>query len=101
MFLELHAEASGLGLFFFCVFRRCLRMFATGRVMFVKLLGAIRPVEIVALARNSKQGNGHKQEGEKFHRAASIATRRRNATPKEQEIHEDRSHPATAWAARS
>jgi len=35
-----------------------------GRVMLVELLRAIRPFEIMALARNTGQGNGHQQQGE-------------------------------------
>lgn len=41
-----------------------------GTVFFVKLLGAIGAFEIMAFARNSEYGNGHKKHGEKFHRAA-------------------------------
>jgi hypothetical protein len=37
----------------------------------VELLGAIRAFELMALAGNAQQGNGHQQQGEKFHRAAS------------------------------
>ena len=67
-------------------------MFASGFVVpaavtFVKLLGAIGTFELMAFAGNANQGNGHKKDGEKFHRAASIATRHRKATPKEIEIH--------------
>ena len=40
-------------------------------VVLVKLLGAVRSFEFVALAGNAKQGNGHYQQGENFHRAAS------------------------------
>ncbi len=62
------------------------RMFGTfcgvGAMMFMKLLGAIRAFEFMAFAGDGENGNGHKEDGEKFHRAASIATRRRNATPK-------------------
>ena len=51
------------------VFRRCFVflssfMCATGRVVFVKLLGAIGAFEFMALARNGKPGNGHKKDGE-------------------------------------
>jgi hypothetical protein len=53
-----------------------------GTVFFVKLLGAIRAFEFMALAGNRENRDSHKEDGEKFHRAASIATRRRNATPK-------------------
>ena len=53
-----------------------------GTVVFVKLLGAIRTFEFMAFARDRENGDGHKEDGEKFHRAASIATRRRNATLK-------------------
>lgn len=53
-----------------------------GAVMLVKLLGAIWTFEFMAFAGNSESGDGHKEDGEKFHRAASIATRRRKATPK-------------------
>ena len=55
---------------------------SVGGVVFVKLLGAIRTFEFMAFAGDSENGDGHKEDGEKFHRAASIATRRRNATPK-------------------
>ncbi len=51
-------------------------------VVFVKLLGAIRTFEFMAFAGNPENGYGHKEDGEKFHRGASIATRHRNATPK-------------------
>lgn len=57
-----------------------------GGMMLMELLGAIGPLEFMALAGNPEQGNSHKKDREKFHRAASIATRGRNATPKEQEI---------------
>lgn len=70
-------------------------------MLLMELLGAIGAFEFMALARNGKHGNGHKKDGERFHRAASIATRRRNATPKEVEIHARSSHAATARAARS
>jgi|GEM_PF-5101236 len=53
-----------------------------GTVVFVKLFGAIRTFEFMAFAGNPENGYGHKEDGEKFHRAASIATRRRKATPK-------------------
>ena len=43
---------------------------ATG-MMLVKLLGAIRTFELVTFARNSAERDGHDQQGEKFHRAAS------------------------------
>lgn len=72
-----------------------------GTVVLVELLGAIGPLEFMALAGNGKQGNGHQKDGESFHRAASIATWQRNATPKAVEIHSRRNHAATARAARS
>jgi hypothetical protein len=56
---------------------------ARSRVVFMKLFGAIGPLEFMALAGNPEQGNSHSKDREKFHRAASIATRRRNATLKE------------------
>ncbi len=60
-----------------------LAMFRSmGSVVLVKLLGAIGTFEFMAFARDSENGGGHKEDGKKFHRAASIATRRRNATPK-------------------
>jgi hypothetical protein len=81
-----------LGVFFVAV---------AGGVLFVKLFGAIGTLEFMALAGNGKHGNGHKKHGERFHRAASIATRHRKATPKAMEIHTRRNHSATARAARS
>ena len=60
-----------------------LTMFCSvGTVVFMELLGAIRTFEFMAFAGDSANGDGNKEDGEKFHRAASIATRRRNATPK-------------------
>ena len=53
----------------------------TRAVVDVKLLGPLRAFEIMTLAGNGKDGNGQQQEGECFHRAASIATRHRKATP--------------------
>lgn len=49
------------------VSRRGLRgflMLAAGSMVFMKLPGAIGAVELVALAGNSKQGNGRKKDGE-------------------------------------
>ena len=46
-------------------------MLVTVAVMLVQLLGAVRTLEFVAFAGNAQQGNGHQQQGEKFHRAAS------------------------------
>ena len=58
------------------------RVLAVARaVVNVKLLGPLRAFEIMTLAGNGKDGNGQQQEGECFHRAASIATRQRKATP--------------------
>ncbi len=45
-------------------------------MLFMKLLRAMRTFKFMALARDCKNRHGHKEEGEKFHRAASIATRR-------------------------
>ncbi len=56
-------------------------------VVLMELLGAIGALEFMALARNGKQGNGHQKNGERFHRAASIATHRGKATPKAVEFH--------------
>ena len=51
-------------------------------VRLVELLGAIGPFEFMTLARNAEHANSHHPEREKFHCAASITSRRRNATPK-------------------
>ncbi len=67
---------------FFGFFGMLTMLRSVGCVVLVKLLGAIRTFEFMAFARNSENGGSHKEDGEKFHRAASIATRRRNATPK-------------------
>lgn len=73
-----------------------------GTVFFMELLGAIRTFEFMAFAGNRENRNGHKKDREKFHRAASIATRRRNATPKAIfQCTGPTSHPATASAALS
>lgn len=42
-----------------------------GSVRLVELFGAVRTLEVMLLAGNGNQGNSHKQDGEKFHRAAS------------------------------
>jgi hypothetical protein len=36
----------------------------------VQLPRAIRPVKFMTLARDARQGHGHNQQGESFHRAA-------------------------------
>ncbi len=41
-----------------------LVMGTTGGVMFVKLLGAVRTVEFMALAGNPEQGNSHQKDRE-------------------------------------
>ncbi len=56
-------------------------------VRLVQLLGAIGPFEFMALAGNTEHANSNNKDGEKFHRAASITSRHRNATPKGIEIH--------------
>ena len=55
-------------------------------VRLVQLLGAIGSFEFMTLARNAEHANSHHQEREKFHCAASITSRHRNATPKGIEI---------------
>ena len=64
-----------------------LVMRACPTVRLVQLLSAIGPFKFMALAGNAEHANSHYQEREKFHRAASITSRHRNATPKEIEIH--------------
>ena len=44
---------------------------AMAGVVLVELLGAVRPIEFVALAGHTQNRNGHQQQGEKFHRGAS------------------------------
>lgn len=39
-------------------------MGGAGGMMLVKLLGAVRPVEFMALAGNPEQGNGHQKDRE-------------------------------------
>lgn len=53
-----------LGVFRGCFVFRGGFMRTAGRVMLVKLLGAIGAFEFMALARNGKPGNGHKKDGE-------------------------------------
>lgn len=36
----------------------------------VQLLRAVRSFELMTFARNARQGHGHNQQGESFHRAA-------------------------------
>jgi len=48
----------------------------------MKLFRAVRAFKFMTFARNGTEGHGHKKGGEIFHRAASIATHRRKATPK-------------------
>ena len=55
----------------FRVFTTCGMLGGVGSVLFVKLLGAIRTFEFMAFAGNGENGDGHKEDGEKFHRAAS------------------------------
>ncbi len=43
----------------------------TRTVRFVKLPGAVRTIEFMAFARNTRQSNGHEKQGKKFHRGAS------------------------------
>jgi hypothetical protein len=40
-------------------------------VMFMELLGAIRPIEFMAFAGNSGKSGGQDEQREKFHRRAS------------------------------
>jgi hypothetical protein len=40
-------------------------------VVFVELLGAVRTFEFMAFAGDSKEGNGHHEQGKTFHRGAS------------------------------
>ncbi len=40
-------------------------------VMLMELLGAIRAFEFMAFAGNGGKGDGHEQQGEKFHRRVS------------------------------
>ena len=58
-----------------CVWSRVVAMLFTmiaGRsVMFMELPGAIRTFEFMAFTGNTRQGNGHKKQGKKFHRRAS------------------------------
>lgn len=42
-----------------------------GSMVFVKLLGAVRAIEFMAFAGNSSEGDGHDEQGRKFHRGAS------------------------------
>ena len=45
----------------------------SGRTMaavLVQLLRAVRSFEFMTFARNARQGHGHNQQGESFHRAA-------------------------------
>jgi len=51
--------------------RAILLMSIAVAVVFVQLLGAVRAVELMALAGNTQQGNDQQQQGEWFHRAAS------------------------------
>lgn len=37
----------------------------------MQLLRAFRPLEFMTLAGNAEQRDGHKQQGKRFHRAAS------------------------------
>ncbi len=46
----------------------CARLMST--MLFVELLRAICPFEVMPLTRDRKHREGHKQEREKFHRAA-------------------------------
>lgn len=55
----------------FRVLTACGMLGGVGTVFFVKLLGAIRTFEFMAFAGNGENGDGHKEHGEKFHRAAS------------------------------
>lgn len=52
-------------------FRVLVVVGGVGTVFFVKLLGAIGAFEFMAFAGNREHRNGHKKDGEKFHRAAS------------------------------
>ncbi len=78
------------------VSRRSFLMRTTGGVMLVELLGAIGSFELMTLARNAEHANSHHQEREKFHCAASITSRRRNATPKGIEVHPADGPPSLA-----
>lgn len=55
-----------------CSVSRVVLLVRVGAAMgFMQLLGAIRPLEFMALAGNTEQRDGHKQQGKRFHRAAS------------------------------
>lgn len=60
---------------FFAVFRRGF-MVSVGAVIactvvFVELFGAVRTFEFMAFAGDTKEGNGHHEQGKTFHRGAS------------------------------
>ena len=44
---------------------------AVAGVVLMKPLGAIRPLEFMALAGDTQQRNGQQEQGEMFHRGAS------------------------------
>jgi hypothetical protein len=44
---------------------------AVAGVVFVESFRAVRAFEIMAFAGHSHQGNGHQQQGKKFHRGVS------------------------------
>lgn len=107
MLSQLHAGSRGHSVSggFFAVlgrFRVIVVIRSMGPVFFMELLGAIRTFEFMAFAGNRENRNGHKKDGKKFHRTASIATHHRNATPKAIfQFTRATNHPATACAALS
>ena len=59
---------------------RCMARVAVVRL--VELFGAIGAIELMAFAGDAQHCNNQQQHGKKFHRAASLAARGGNATPK-------------------
>lgn len=85
MLHELQAARSVSGFFVGITVTRGRSRMAVVRL--VELFGAIGSIELMAFAGDAQHRNSQQQHGKKFHRAASLAARGGNATPKaEKEI---------------